>query len=71
MAMEGGLWPSTMIFRKFFPLVLSGKERSMDYFRPVLKILVTLGVLFVVYLAFSKVFGLGLLIGASSVTCGG
>ena len=39
------------------------------YFRPVLATLVTLLVLFVIYLAGSKIFGLGLYLGASSVVC--
>jgi hypothetical protein len=41
----------------------------MYYFRPILATLVTLLVLFVIYLAGSKVFGLGLMIGANSVVC--
>ena len=41
----------------------------MYYFRPALAVLVTLSVIFLLYLAGSKVFGLGLYLGARSVVC--
>ena len=41
------------------------------FLRPVGQFLVILGVIFLIYLYTSKIFGFGLMVGANSVVCGG